>query len=223
MKNEQDKLYGVIGLGRFGFALAKTLADAGKEILVIDRNQAKVNAASAFTDNAFIVQELTAENLRATGVQECDVVVVGIGEKIDTSILVTLSLLKMGVKKVIAKAISEEQGSVLSMLGAQVVYPEYDMAVRLANRLITPGILNYINLSKEISITEIALGEKANGKTVAQLDFRRRFGLNIIAVKRESDFILTDIQPNTQLFEKDTVAVIGSYENIQKFETFLED
>ena len=120
MKNEQDKLYGVIGLGRFGFALAKTLADAGKEILVIDRNQAKVNAASAFTDNAFIVQELTAENLRATGVQECDVVVVGIGEKIDTSILVTLSLLKMGVKKVIAKAISEEQGSVLSMLAARL-------------------------------------------------------------------------------------------------------
>lgn len=222
MKNEQEKLYGIIGLGRFGFALAKTLADAGREILVIDRNQAKVNAASAFTDNAFIIQDLTADNLKAAGVQECDVVVVGIGEKIDTSILVTLNVLKMGVKQVIAKAISEEQGSVLKMLGAQVVYPEHDMAVRLASRLIMPGVLNYINLSKEISITEITMGERADQKTVAQLDLRRRFGLNIIAIKRDNELILTDIKPDTKLNAEDTIAVIGSDENIQKFETFLE-
>ena len=106
-KRKFETLYGVIGLGRFGMALAQALAAAGREVLVVDREQSKINQAAAFTDNAYRVDELTRENLEAIGLAECDVVIIGIGERIDTSILATLTVLRLGVKRVIAKARSE--------------------------------------------------------------------------------------------------------------------
>ena len=104
-KNTKNKetLYGIIGLGRFGFALAQSLAEAGKEILVIDRDQGKINAAAAFTDNAFCIDNLTRENLETVGLADCDIVVIAIGEQIDTSILTTLTVLRLGVGRVIAR------------------------------------------------------------------------------------------------------------------------
>ncbi|MDD4774562.1 MAG: TrkA family potassium uptake protein, partial [Eubacteriales bacterium] len=138
LKKRSPELYGVIGLGRFGFALAQTLANAGKEVLVVDKNANKIKEATAFTDNAFTVSELTKETLQEAGMRNCDTVIVCIGEQIDTSILTTLTVLELGVPRVISKAISPEQGTVLEMMGAEVVYPERDMAVRIANRLISP-------------------------------------------------------------------------------------
>ena len=98
-KNTKNKetLYGIIGLGRFGFALAQSLAESGKEILVIDREQDKINAAAAFTDNAFCIDNLTRENLETVGIADCDIVVVAIGEQIDTSILTTLTVLRLAI------------------------------------------------------------------------------------------------------------------------------
>ena len=185
-KNTKNKetLYGIIGLGRFGFALAQSLAESGKEILVIDREQDKINAAAAFTDNAFCIDNLTRENLETVGIADCDIVVIAIGEQIDTSILTTLTVLRLGVGRVIAKARSEEQGEVLTTLGAEVVYPEKDMAIRLAHRLTAPHILEYISLSPEIDIMEIALTDKVAGKTVLELDVRKRFKINIVALRQ---------------------------------------
>jgi trk system potassium uptake protein TrkA len=111
MKNKKKtELYGIIGLGRFGFALAKSLAEAGREVLVVDSDERKIREATAFTDSAFVVSVLSSENLQQIGVQNCDIVVVCIGEKIDTSILTTLTVLQLGVKRVISKATSAEQG-----------------------------------------------------------------------------------------------------------------
>lgn len=221
-KNKKEQtLYGVIGLGRFGFALAEALAASGRELLVIDRDQNKINAASAFTDNAFCMDNLSRENLEAVGVAECDVVVIGIGEQMDTSILTTLTVLRLGVGRVIAKARSEEQGEVLTTLGAEVVYPEKDMAIRLANRLTAPHILEYISLSPEIDIMEIALTERVAGKSVLELDVRKRFGLNIIAVK-QAGILSTEILPTTVLSAKDSLTVIGRTDAIHTFEAYLQ-
>lgn len=220
-KRKNETLYGIIGLGRFGMALARSLADAGRDVLVVDREQSKINQAAAFTDNAYRVDELTKEHLEAIGLQNCDVVVICIGERIDTSILTTLTVLRLGVGRVIAKAQSEEQGEVLTTLGAEVVYPEKDMAVRLASKLIAPHVLEYISLSKDVDIMEIVLTGRASGQTVLELNLRQRFGLNIIAVEQQEQ-MTADVRPDMVLNAGDTIAVIGRAAQISAFENWLQ-
>ena len=130
------KSYGVIGLGRFGSALAQTLAEAGEEVIVVDNTEAKVRALRQFTEHAYVTEDLNKETLEEIGIQNCDTVIVCIGEKIDTSILTTLTVVGLGVPQVIAKAISRDQGEVLEKIGAEVVYPEHDMALKVAKRLL---------------------------------------------------------------------------------------
>ena len=219
-KKKSDKLYAVVGLGRFGFALAEELAAKGCDVMVVDRDRNRVEAAD-FTDNAFVVDEMTRENLEATGIAEADVAVICIGDKIDVSILTTLTVIRLGVPKVISKASSAEQGEVLAMLGAEVVYPERDMALRLAGKLISPNILEYISLSDEIDIMEIKLSGKVEGKTVIELNLRSRYGLNIIA-RRHGDTISTDILPNMVLHADDSLTVVGKTESIHRFEDDLQ-
>lgn len=221
-KQKHSQLYAVIGLGRFGFALAEELAKKGKEVLVIDKDRAKIDAASEFTSNAFVIDELTAENLTEAGVGDADVAVIGIGDKFDVSILTTMNVLRLGVKRVIAKATSKEQGEVLTMLGAEVIYPEHDMAIRLAGKLVSPHILEYISLSDSVDIMEIQLTGKVDDMTVIDLGIRPNFRLNIIAI-RSSGELTTDIRPTTVLHEEDTITVIGKTEDIEKFEDYLHN
>lgn len=220
-RKKSDTLYAVVGLGRFGFALAEQLASEGCDVMVIDRDRATITAASDFTDNAFVVTELTRENLEETGLAEADVAVICIGDQIDVSILTTLTVIRLGVPKVIAKATSKEQGEVLKLLGAEVVYPERDMALRLAGKLISPNVLEYISLNDEIDIMEIMLSEKVEGKTVIDLNLRSRYGLNIIA-RRRGETLTTDILPDMVLRATDSITVIGKTDSIHKFEDDLQ-
>ena len=219
-KKKSNILIGVIGLGRFGFALAQSIAEAGGEVLAIDKDQLKITLAGEFTDNAYRVGELTRENLAAVGIGNCDVVVVAIGDKLDTSLLTTMNVLKLGVKRVIAKAQTEDQGALLELMGAEVIYPEHDMAVRLANKLMAPHILEYISLSSEIDIMEIQLTKKTAGKTVLELNVRKNFGLNIIAIK-QGGALTTDILPTTVFGEDDTITVIGRKDSVKRFEDYI--
>lgn len=219
-KRNNEEIYGVVGLGRFGYNLAITLCKAGKDVIVIDNDPKKIKEISEYTENAFLVDELNTASLTEAGINNCDTVIVGIGETIDVGILATLNVIQLGVKKVIAKAITPEQGCVLEKIGAEVVYPEKDMAVRLAKRLISPQTMEYISLSDEIDITEIILSAKANEITVSELDIRKKFGLNIIAIKH-NDEIITEITPQTILYADDNLVVIGKNVNIEKFETYL--
>ena len=128
--------------------------------------------------------------------------------------------MKLGVKRVISKAMSEEQGEVLKLLGAEVVYPEHDMALRLASKLVSPHILEYISLSSSIDIMEIRMTPIIDGVTVIDSGLRAKFGLNVIAL-RHGDEMTTDIRPTTKLITGDTITVIGKKENIAKFEEYL--
>ncbi len=217
MKNSK-KLYGIIGLGRFGFSLADSLAKSGQEILVMDCNENRIREAAAFTDNALVVRELSKDSLTESGVQNCDVVFVCIGEKIDTSILTTLNVLELGVKKVISKATSPEHGTVLERLGAEVVYPERDMALRLSKRYTSGHILEYISLNSEFNITELRLSKRIHNKTLKELELRQKYGLNVIAILLESGIVVTDILPETRLNKEDTIVVCGKEAGILEFE-----
>ena len=200
--------------------MAKTIAEAGGDILAIDKDQVKVSLAGEFTDNAYRVGELTRENLLSVGIGNCDVVVVAIGDKLDTSLLTTMNVLKLGVKRVISKAQTEDQGALLELMGAEVVYPEHDMAVRLAGKLTAPHVLEYISLSDDVDIMEIRLTKKTAGKSVLELNVRGKFGLNIIAVKHNGR-ITTNISPSTIFSEDDTITVIGSTGDVKRFEDYL--
>ena len=159
-KQSEELSYGIIGLGRFGSALAYTLAEAGKEIMVLDCNEEKVRQIRGVTEHAYVVKDLQKETLRETGIQNCDIVVVCIGDKVDISILTTLNVINLGVPQVVAKANSPEQGEILEKIGAQVVYPEKDMAVRLAKRLISKRIFNLFELEQNIDIWDFQLSDE---------------------------------------------------------------
>ena len=137
MRKKSKLTYGVIGLGRFGMALAVTLAESDNDVIVMDREESSIREMRNYTDYAFVTNDLSMEALREAGIHNCDVVIVCIGEKVDVSVLTTMSVIEMGVPRVIAKALSPEQGAVLKKLGAEVVYPERDMALRLGRRLLS--------------------------------------------------------------------------------------
>lgn len=219
-KEKGSKSYGIIGLGRFGLALAKTLAEAGKEVVVVDNEESSVREIRQYTEYAYVSKELTKEVLQEIGMQNCDVVVICIGEKIDTSILTTLNVVSLGVPQVIAKAVSQEQGMVLEKLGARVVYPERDMALRLAKRLLSNSVLDYIALSNDIEISEICITGKLSGRSIVELDLRKKYGLNIIAVEHAGETI-TDIDPEYRIVREDIIVVIGNKARIAEFEAIL--
>lgn len=212
--------FGVIGLGRFGFSLATTLAEAKKEVLVLDSSESKIKQIRHLTENALVVGELSREALEEAGIQHCGTVIVCIGEKIDVSILTTLNVISMGVPRVIAKAISLEQGNILEKIGAEVIYPEHDMAIRLANRLISSRVMDYIALNDDITITELRLTQKIGGQSVLQASLRKKFRLNIIAVEHDNK-TTTDITPELVLNEDDVMVVVGKKEDINRFENYL--
>lgn len=220
MPHKQTLEYGIIGLGRFGTALAQTLADAGKEVLVLDNNESKIINIRDQIENAFVITSLEKESLEDVGIHNCNIVIVCIGKSIDVSILTTLRVISMGVPRVIAKAFSYEQGIILEKIGAEVIYPEYDMGVRLAKNLIGYNVLESIELKEDVAILEYNLTDKLANKTVEQSDLRKKYGLNIIAIVHDGETI-TNITPDRTLEENDKIVVIGKKDNLNRFESFI--
>jgi len=221
-KSKKDgRIYGIVGLGRFGYALAMELASAGAELVVLDRDEDKVRELRDYIENAYLVDSLDKKTLLETGIQNCDVAVVCIGEKLDTSILTTLNLVSMGIPKVISKAASQEHGEILEKLGAQVVYPERDMGIRLANRLEASRMLDYIQLSEKLNISKLTVPQQIIGKTVVEVNLRKEFNVNIIAV--ENDGNLIEIVAPGYVFRKgDILYVSGSKAGLNKLSDWAE-
>ena len=216
-KKKESASFGVIGLGRFGTALAITLAQAGKEVIAVDRDESRVKELRQYTDYAFVADTIYSDTLKEIGIQNCDVVAVFIGEKIDASILITMSVIDLGVPKVIAKASSVEQGEVLKRIGATVVYPEKDMAVRLGKRLISSTFMDYIALDNSVEIRQILVPNKLCGETIMNSNFRKKYGLNIIAIQKGHNTMI-EISPDYQFEPEDVIVVIGKIENINRLE-----
>jgi len=216
-KNENTVTYGVIGLNNFGRELAISLAQAGKEVMVLDTDPEAVDQLREYTENAMIVRGYDKKSLNEAGIQNCDVAVSCIDEQIDTSILVAMHLVSFGIPRVIAKCTSEDQGEILEKLGAEIIFPERDMAVRLARRLEPDSIINYIELSENIDISKISIPDSYVGQTVMNSNIRRNYGLNIIAIENKGD-INTTIDINKPFEKDDMLIVIGDRGSIKNFE-----
>ncbi len=216
--NKNNASIGIVGLGRFGMALAKRLCEVGKEVLVIDQSESKVKEMRNFTDFCFVVEDFSKEALHETGISNCSTVVVCIGEKIDISILATLNVVSLGVPKVIAKAISAEQGFILEKIGAEVVYPERDMAFRIAKKIVSNDILDYMELEGGFQICEMKVPTRYYNVSIMNSKIRSTYGLNIIAIKRGMK-VIVDFTAQDIFQEDDVIIVIGKTNQIIEFES----
>lgn len=213
-KNKKEKnTYGIIGLGRFGYAIATELAASDADLIVLDQNEEKIREMREYTENAFVVKNLEKKTLAETGIQDCDIAIVCIGEKLDTSILTTLNLVSLGVPHVISKATSREHGEILEKLGAEVVYPEQDMAIRLAHRLEAVRVLDYIQFSEKLNISKLVVPSPIIGKTVVESNLRGRFGTNIIAIE-SGKTVIESVSPDYVFKPGDILFVSGTRDGL---------
>ena len=217
MKKKKSIEFGIVGLGTFGFNLAKKLAGAGKEVLVIDQDEYKVDAIKNYVYEALIVKSLDKEVLEETGIQNCETVIICISKDTSISVLTTLNILNMEVPRVLAKANSNEHGAILERIGAEVIYPERDMADRIGGMLINSRSLDFIKLNGNVSITEFRIPSNLVGKSLKELGLREKYSLNIIALENENE-TTTNVNPEHIFEEEDYVVVVGSDEHIKTFE-----
>ncbi len=214
--------YVIIGLGRFGSAVAQTLAENGQDVIIVDKDPDRVRELRYLTDYAYVINRLDQASLEEIGVGDCQAAIVAIGSAMDANILATLYCINLKVPKVIAKANSKDQGLILKKLGAQVVYPEQDMGIRLANQLSNRKVVDYFSVSGNIDLAQIKVPESFVGKQLKALALRQRFGISVIAIQTGKETI-EEIDPDYVFEEGDTIIVIGSNENIQNFERSMED
>ncbi|WP_033829363.1 potassium channel family protein [Bacillus andreraoultii] len=208
----------VIGLGRFGGSICQELTKLGMNVLAMDKNEDLVDDFSNIVTHAVVGDSTDETVLKSLGIRNFDHVIVAIGNDIQASILTTLMLKELGVKKVTTKALNDYHEKVLRKIGAdQVVHPERDMGKRLAHNLVSSNVLDYLELSDEHSIVEISANEVISGHAIGQLDIRARYGINIVAIKRHSNIIISP-QADEVIQEGDVLIVIGSDTDINRFE-----
>jgi trk system potassium uptake protein TrkA len=208
----------IIGLGIFGFNLSKELFDHGFEVLAIDKNQDVVNRIRDYCSKAVIADGREKDVLESLGIQPDDVVVISFGEDLAASTLVTLHLKELAVKEIIVKVPNEDHQRILERVGAtRVIIPEREMASRIARNLISPNVLDYLPVSEDFTICEVAPPSGFLGKSISDLRLREKFHIEVIAIRDvlsdriqlvpEADFVIKD---------SDVLIVLGREENINK-------
>lgn len=213
--------FAIIGMSNFGAFLTRFLAQRGFQIMAIDSDEAKIEKIKPYVQKAVIADATDKETLANLGLSDVDVVVVSLGERIDASILVTLYLKEMGVKEIIVKVLSEDHGKILEKIGATgVIFPERDMAYRIAQSLGNPNVLEYIPLSPGYSIIEIAPPPKFVGKTLKELDLRNKYGIQIIVIKEViHDKVVLIPKANHVVKDSDILVALGRDEDLRKIQS----
>ena len=211
---------GIVGAGRFGMALAQSLAESGTEVLLIERNGSLVQAASGVVAYAVQGDAAQARVLEEAGLKECDIAVVAVGSNIEVSTLATVICKELGIPRVIAKATSEMHGKILAKLGAdQVIFPDRDSAHRLAHAIASNGAFDLLEISEGCSIAEIDVPESCREKTLAQADLRNKTGVTVLCIRRldenpKKPRAVMIPGPNDQLHPDDKLIVFGTTKQI---------
>ena len=216
--------FAVIGLGRFGSATATTLVEMGQDVIGIDSNEERIREMSDSVLQAVQLDATDARALRAAGIQNVDVAVISIGENVESSVLVVMLVKELGIKTIIAKATTPLHGRILAKLGVtRSIFPEREMAERLAHSLVVPNVLDFIELSREFSIVEIPAPAEFVGQTLKQLALRPRYGLTLIALKRPAETgqgLVTNIAPTADdvIRAGDILALLGNNDRLAQLE-----
>ena len=211
-----NKSYAVFGLGRYGIAVATELVNNGADVLAVDIDEDIVNSAVADIPFCRCADITDPEVIKQLGISNVDVVIVAMANNLEASVMSVILCKEAGVNMVIAKCADEMQGKILCKVGAdKVVYPENESGVRLAKNLLSAGMVDLIDLSDDISVIEIPVKEKWVGKTLIELDLRKKYAINIIAIRNGED-ILVNVDPNVQLSSEMQLVVIINKTNINK-------
>jgi trk system potassium uptake protein TrkA len=198
--------------------MVQALSDEGVEVLAIDNDEEKVNQFANIASHAVVGDTTDEAVLKSIGIRNFDHVIVAIGDNIQASILTTLILKELGVKHITVKATNDYHEKVLSRIGAdQVVHPERDMGRRIAHNIVSNNVLDYLELSDEHSIVEIVASRRLDGNTLIDLDIRAKYGINIVAIKRGKDIIVSP-QATDAIRQGDILIVIGADTDITRFE-----
>ncbi len=213
--------FAVIGMSSFGYYLCKFMAERGFYVLAIDNDEVKINRVKDFVQKAVIADATDKETLERLGLGDFDGVVVSLGDRIDASILVTLYLRQLGVDEIIAKAITEDHGKILDLIGATtVLFPEKDMAYRLAHSLDNVNVLDYIPLTSDVSIIEMAPPSSFLGKTLAELDLRRKYRVQVLMIKELVPENVVVIPTGDHVIkDSDVLVVMGKDEDLKRLES----
>jgi trk system potassium uptake protein TrkA len=222
------RTFAVIGLGRFGSAMASTLVELGQEVIGIDSDEERVQAMADLVSQAVQLDATDEKALRSAGIPDVDVAVISIGENIESSLLVVMQVRDLGVATTIAKAVTPLHGRILERLGVtRVIYPERDMAIRVAHSLVVPNVTDYIELSKDFSIVELTAPAEWVGKTLKELALRPRYGLTLIAIKRRSqtgDDEITNVAPTAddRIQPNDLLALLGDNDRLSQLDRLVD-
>jgi trk system potassium uptake protein TrkA len=220
--------FAVIGLGRFGSAMATTLTELGQDVIGIDGNEERVQKHADLIRSAMQLDATDERSLKAAGIQDVDVAVISIGENIEASLLAVMLVKDLGVPRIIAKAVTPLHGRILERIGVnRVIFPEREMAVRVAHSLVVANVLEYIELSRDFSIIEMPAPDEFAGKSLRELQLRNRYGLTLIAIKRKTatgDGEVTNVAPTAEdkILAGDVLALLGSNERLGQLDNLLK-
>jgi len=214
-----SKSFAVIGIGRFGFSVAKTLCQLGHQVLAVDVNEDHIKMASSYVTHSVQADTTDERALSQLGIRNFDYVIISMGDDIRASILTTVICKEQGAKYIIAKASDDLHAKLLYKTGAdKVVQPETEAGIRLAKSLVSENIIDYLDLSEEYSVHEIRVPKNWVGKTLADLDVRAKYDVTVIAVRRNADIKVT-LDPNDLLLAGDIIIMIGSNKGFDKIST----
>lgn len=215
MKNK--KTYAVFGLGRYGLAVAKELIENGMEVIAVDNRQDVVNEASAYIPVCKCADITDSEVIEQLGISEIDVVIICMASNLEGSVMAITLCKEVGVKYVIAKCANEMHQKILLRVGAdKVVFPEKESGVRLAKNLLSSGFIDMLSLSNEVSIVEISVKDEWVGKNLIELNLRKKYGFNVIAIKKGEE-VIVNINPEEILDKNIILVVIGNTVKLSKF------
>lgn len=211
------KRFAVIGLGKFGFHTARALYEDGNEVMAIDADKSRVQAIDPHSTEAVVLDATNRDALKSLGLENTDGVVVSTGTKISTSIMICLYLKEIGVRKILAKAMDEDHGKILKLVGAtEIIHPERDMAQRVARGLSRPNILDFIPLADDYDLLQVGPPREFIGKNLKDLNLRARYNVHIIAIKElvPENFLLVP-PANFVIKDSDILIMLGKTEDIK--------
>ncbi len=213
---KKNKTYAVFGLGRYGLAVAKELVDNGKEVVAVDYNQKIINDVASYIPICMCADVTDEEVISRLGIGGIDTVIVCMANNLEASVMAITLCKEAGVKNVIAKCANEMHQKILLNVGAdQVVFPEKESGTRLAKNLLSSGFIDMVSLSKDVSIIEIDVKKEWFGKNLIELNLRKNYGLNIVAIKKD-DIVSVDINPEIVLDNEMTLIVIANTTKLEK-------